>query len=675
MLVPLDWLREILNIELPAEDIADILTMLGLEVENIEEGEIPVLNVKVTSNRGDCLSIIGIARELSAKLDLPLNLPTFPLEEGDKKVEELAEVEIWDPELCPRYCARIVLGVEVKDSPQWLRERLTRAGVRTINNIVDATNYTMLLTGQPIHAFDYDLLRGKKIIVRRAKEGERLTTLDGVERTLSSDMLVIGDAQRAIAIAGVMGGQNTEVTLGTENVLIEAAHFNAGSIRKTARKLQMSTDASYRFERYVDPYLPPIAATYCASLIKSLAGGELAKGIIDAFPKKIFPHIIEFPYKLTNHLLGTNLTKERIIYYLRNLHLDVREEGENLVVVCPTYRPDLKEPADLVEEIARLYGYEKIPTTLPLTRVSIGCKAEGLAFDEELKEILLRLGLWEITSHSLISKVEREKFFPHLEVVGVRNALSEEYSFLRPSIFISLAKVASHNFSYGVEDLSIFELGKVYKREGEEKVLGIAVAGRREINWRMGKEGLENDFFYLKGIVEGVLEALGLEGYFQPVQHPLLHPLCTAKILANGREIGFIGAVGEELGRFYDIEKPLYLGELSVDTLREESKKEKMFTPLPKFPSVRRDISLIVKKTLTAETITNIIKEISGDLLEDIFLFDVYEGKPVPEGERSLAFSLSFRAKERTLPSEEVDSLVKEIKEVLKEKLEAKIRE
>lgn len=675
MLVPLDWLREIINIELSAKDIAEILTMLGLEVEGIEEGEVPILDVKVTSNRGDCLSIIGIARELSAKLALPLNLPTFTVEEGDKRAEELAEVEIWDPELCPRYCARIVLGVEVKESPQWLQERLTRAGIRAINNIVDATNYTMLLTGQPIHAFDYDLIRGRKIIVRRAEEGERLTTLDGVERILSSDMLVIADAERAIAIAGVMGGQNTEVTLGTENVLIEAAHFNAGSIRKTARALQMSTDASYRFERYVDPYLPPLSATYCASLMKSLAGGEVAKGIIDVFPKKIFPRIIHFPYKLTNQLLGTNLTKEKIISYLRNLQLDVRDEGENLVVVCPTHRPDLKEPADLVEEIARLYGYDKIPTTLPIARMSLGGKSEGLAFDDELKEILLRLGLWEITSHSLISREEREKFFPDWEVIGVRNALSEEFSFLRPSILISLTKVAAHNFSYGVGDFAIFELGKVYRKEGEAKVLGIAVAGRREVSWRTGKEGLENDFFYLKGIIESLLEALGLKGDFQPAQHPLLNPLSTAKISVDGEEIGFLGAVNEELAGFYEIEKPLYLAELSVDKLREKRQREKRFTPLPRFPAVERDISLIVKKSLTAERIIDTIREVSGELLEEVFLFDVYEGKPVPEGERSLAFSLSFRAKDRTLSSEEVDSLIKRIKEVLKERLEAKIRE
>lgn len=278
MLVPLDWLKEILNIELPAKEIAHILTMLGFEVEGIEGSESPVFNIKVTSNRGDCLSIIGIARELSAKLSLPLNLPRFTVEEGDKRAEELAEVEIWEPDLCPRYCARIVLGVEVKESPPWLQERLVKSGLRAINNIVDATNYTMLLTGQPIHAFDYDLLRKRKIIVRRAEEGEKIITLDGIERELSSDMLVIADAERAIAIAGVMGGQNTEVTLGTENVLIEAAHFNPASIRRTSRALSMSTDASYRFERYVDPYLPPEAATYCASLIKSLAGGEIAKG-------------------------------------------------------------------------------------------------------------------------------------------------------------------------------------------------------------------------------------------------------------------------------------------------------------------------------------------------------------------------------------------------------------
>lgn len=664
-----------MNIELSARDIADILTMLGLEVESIEEGEIPVLNIKVTSNRGDCLSIIGIARELSAKLSLPLNLPHFDVVEGDKRAEELAEVEIWDPDLCPRYCARIVLGVEVKESPQWLQERLLRAGLRAINNIVDATNYTMLLTGQPIHAFDYDLIRERKIIVRRAEEGEKLTTLDGVERTLSSDMLVIADAQRAIAIAGVMGGQNTEVTLGTENVLIESAHFNAGSIRRTARKLQMSTDASYRFERYVDPYLPPLAATYCASLIKSLAGGEVAKGIIDVFPKKIFPRIINFPYRLTNQLLGTNLTKEEITHYLRNLHLDVRDEGENLVVICPTYRPDLKEPADLVEEVARLYGYDKIPTTLPLARMSLGCKSEGLAFDDELKDILLRLGLWEMTSHSLISREEKERFFPNWEVVGVRNALSEEYSFLRPSILISLAKVASHNFSYGVEDIALFEVGKIYRKEEEEKVLGIAVAGKRERNWRMGKEGIDNDFFYLKGIVESIFETLGLEAEFQPAEHPLLNPLCTARVSVNDRDIGFIGAIGEKLRRFYEIEKPLYLAELSVEKLREESKRERKFATLPKFPSVERDISLIAKKTLTAKTIIETIKEVGGDLLEDIFLFDVYEGKPVREDERSLTFSLSFRAKDRTLSSEEVDALVKKIKEVLKEKLEAKIRE
>ena len=675
MLVPLEWLKEILNIDASAEEIAHTLTMLGFEVEGIEGEKSPILNIKVTSNRGDCLSIIGIARELSAKLSLPLNLPSFTVEEGDKRTEELAKVEIWDPDLCPRYCARIVLGVEVKESPSWLQERLLSAGIRAINNIVDATNYTMLLTGQPIHAFDYDLLRERKIIVRRAREGEKIVTLDGVERKLTTDMLVIADAQRAVAIAGVMGGQNTEVTMGTENILIEAAHFNPASIRRTARALSMSTDASYRFERYVDPYLPPIAATFCASLVKSLAGGEVAKGIIDVYPQKVFPKIINFPYKLTNQLLGTNLTKDKIIYYLRSLNLDVRDEGENLVVVCPTYRPDLKEPADLVEEVARLHGYDKIPITLPLVRVSLGHQMEELAFDDELREILIRLGLWEITSHSLISSNEREKLFPDLDVVGVRNALSEEYSYLRPSILPSLTKVASHNFSYGVDDIAVFEVGKVYKREGEEKVIGIAVAGGREKSWRSGKEGLVNDFFYLKGVVESLLEALGIEASFEPAHHPLLNPLCTARIKVREGGLGFIGEIGEQLRQFYDINKSLYLGELKVSLLREARRRERVFTPLPKYPSVQRDISIIVKKDLTTENIVEIIKQESGELLEDIFLFDVYEGKPVPEGERSLAFSLTFRAKERTLSSEEVDTLVKKIKEALKERLEAKVRE
>lgn len=673
MLLPLSWLREIIEFDLSPQEVGEVLTMLGLEVEGIiEEGEDAILDVKVTSNRGDCLSLIGIGRELSAKLGLPLNLPSFATEEGESRAEDLASVEIWEEDLCPRYCARIVLGVEVKESPPWLKERLEKAGMRAINNIVDATNYTMLLTGQPLHAFDLDLIRGKKVIVRKARQGEKLITLDGVERTLDEEMLVIADEERAIALAGIMGGLETEVNWGTKNVLIEGAHFNPSSVRRTSRRLGLSTEASYRFERYVDPYLPPLAVSYCARLMKELSGGEVAKGLIDVHPKKVFPRQIMFRWEMVNRLLGTNLDRERIKAILLSLHLDVREEKEGWRVICPTYRADLKEPADLVEEVARIYGYDKIPTTLPLARSTLGGKTRSVAWEDKVREIFLRMGLWEVISHSLLSREEVERLFPGEETLAVRNPLSDEYCYLRPSLIPSLARVAEHNFSHEVEDLAIFEIGKIYRKEGEEKMIGIAVAGKRDRNWQMGKEGRENDFFFLKGIIEGTLEELGLEGEFREGEHPLLEPGHTAEILVDGKSIGFIGKLREEVGEFYDIRKDLYLGELKLEEL---ARRERKYKELPRVPAVERDLSLIVSKDIKAKDIIDLIKRSGGKYLEDVFLFDVYEGKPVPEGKRSLAFSLSFRGEGRTLSSEEVDSLMERIKSALIEELSASIRE
>lgn len=701
MLVPVNWLKEYVDFDLGTSELADKLTMVGLEVEEVKDvdGE-AVLLLKVTSNRGDCLSMIGVAREVAAILGNKLKGQDLKVKESKEEASSLAEVEIVSPHLCPRYSARIIKGVKVAPSPLWLQKRLEEAGVRPINNIVDATNYVMWEQGQPLHAFDYELLGMKKIIIRRAKEGERIVTLDGQNRELSEDVLVIADSLRAVAIAGVMGGLNTEVSEKTKIVLLESAHFGPVSVRMSARKLSLSTEASFRFERGVDPQGTVLALNRVAKIIKEIAGGEITRGVIDCYPKAILPKVISFRPQRANKILGTNLSAEEMEEILSRLELKVDKEEKSLKVTVPTFRPDLTEEIDLVEEIARVYGYDKIKITLPRTEVTPGKQSPLLSLEDKAKEVLSSTGLREtitfsLTNPSVFDKILLSEDDPLRRAISLKNPLTEDYTILRTTLLPSLLGVVKISISRKIEQISIYELGRVYlthqkdSRPQEVRVLAGAISAEvspqstvlaratsTEIPQGHSGGGVLDSFLYLKGIVDLLFKEMGILNYeMDKTSHPTFSSKRVAKIKINDDEVGILGEVSPQVRENFGIDGSVFVFEINFDKLSTYANLERHYTPLPKYPAVGRDIAVLVKEEVSSQQIVDIIKRAGGKLLESVDFFDLYRGEQIPEGFKSLAYTLTYRDKEKTLTDEEVKKCQDEIIEELKVKLEARIRE
>jgi len=707
MLVPVNWLKEYVDFDLGTSELADKLTMVGLEVEEVKDvaGE-AVLLLKVTSNRGDCLSMIGVAREVAAILGSKLKIEDLKVKESKEETSSLAEVEIASPHLCPRYSARIIKGVKVAPSPLWLQKRLKAAGVRPINNLVDATNYVMWEQGQPLHAFDYELLGMKKIIVRKAKEGERMVTLDGEARELSEDVLVIAEPLRAVAIAGVMGGLNTEVSEKTKVVLLESAHFNPVSVRMSARKLSLSTEASFRFERGVDPQGTVLALNRVAKIIKEIAGGEITKGVIDCYPKTILPKVISFRPQRANKILGTNLSSLEMEEILSRLELKVDKEEKSLKVTVPTFRPDLTEEIDLVEEIARIYGYDQIKTTLPRTEVTPGRQSSLLSLEDKAREVLSSAGLREtitfsLTNPSVFDKILFSEDDPRRQAISLKNPLTKDYTILRTTLLPSLLGVVKMNASHKVGQVFIYELGRVYLNyqkdslPQEVRVLAGAIsaevsprstvpipqptvlAGTISAETSEGNSGGDLDsFLCLKGIVGLLFKEMGILNYeMDKTSHPTFSSKRVAKIKINGEEVGILGEVSPQVRENFGIDGSVFIFEVNFDKLSTYANLERHYISLPKYPAVRRDIAILVKEEVSSEQIVNIIKKAGGNLLERVDFFDLYRGEQIPEGFKSLAYTLTYRDKEKTLTDEEVKKCQDKVIEELKVKLSARIRE
>ncbi|MHB0937502.1 MAG: phenylalanine--tRNA ligase subunit beta [Armatimonadota bacterium] len=709
MKVPYGWLRELVPVSFPVNETADRLTMAGFEVEEMLQidGE-PVMDIKITSNRGDALSMVGIAREAAAlSATRVIHPPTCVTEKGPD-AHTLAKVIVEAPDLCPRYSARVIQGVKIGPSPEWVQQRLTQAGVRPINNVVDATNFVMLELGQPLHAFDLDTLAQQTIIVRRAREGEPFTTLDGVERALTSNMLVIADAERPVALAGIMGGLNTEVTEGTTNILLESAHFDRTCIRKTARALAISTESSYRFERIVDPAGTVCAADRAAQLMMEWAGGAIATGLIDVAEPLPPTRMIAMRPERVNRVLGTNIAADEMVSIMRSLELGVREENEVISVIVPTFRPDLVEEMDLIEEVARIHGYQHIPTTVPGKVERAGRLAPEIEFEDRARELLTAAGLFEGVSYSLIDyrRLDGMNLPPdapeRAQIVAMRNPKSEEYTHLRPTLFVSLLESLQNNARRNLEDVQIFEIGRIFRTTGgslrfrysrderrvdedvrvqdadklplEQRSAGIALMGRPwSARWG-GGEG-EVDFFWLKGIIEQFLTDMNvLDVSFAPATHPTLHPGRTAEIRAGGRAIGLFGEMHPRVGEAFDLPRRAYLAEINLDALMDLAAFERPAPGLSRFPAVDRDIAFLVPVDLPAEKVQGIIAAAAGDLAESVELFDVYQGKNIPEGQRSLAYRLTFRAPDRTLADEEVDAVMARVRAALADEAGATLR-
>jgi len=766
MRVPYSWLKEFVPDAPSPPEVARRLTMVGLEVETIEEiADDCVLDVQPTSNRGDCLSILGIAREAAAAFDLPLNPPPAAAPEEGEPAETLASVRIDDPDLCPRYSARVVTGVEVKTSPPWIIHRLLRCGMRPINNVVDATNYVMLEMGQPLHAFDYDLIKPEAggraaIIVRTAREDEPLTTLDGVERKLRKGMLVIADPERAVALAGVMGGGNTEVSWSTTRVLLESAHFDRVSIRRTRKALELDTEASYRFERIVDPGGTVAAVDRVAAIIAQASGGKVAPGVVDAYPKVILPVTIKLRPKRANRLLGTKIPAGRMAALLRRLHLEVKE-GETpstslpstalgagragLRVTCPTFRPDLQQEIDLIEEVARIHGYDNIPTTVTTGAGAPGRQAPELEFDLRAKQALMACGLNEAMSYTLtdagmFDRLHLPVGHPLRRALRVKNPKSEEYTTLRTTMLDSVLSALAHNVRRGVADVHLFEVGRVYlpapssvegpapftplalsvaegspvegsavegpapstrcdttaesnesevegsntdARPGdrelphEQRSVGIAVMGSAWTSrWSIDPTCARADFYSLKGIVEELVQALcGEAPEFAPSSHPSFREGHAADVKLGEEQVGVFGAPSLAVQEHYDLPDGAYVAEVNLEALMLRARGAVQSRRLSRYPAVRRDIALVVAGGITAREVEQVITANAGDNLERVDLFDVYKGRQIPAGYRSLAYALTFRHPERTLTDQEVEGALTKTREALRSQLKAQIRE
>jgi phenylalanyl-tRNA synthetase beta chain len=629
-----------------------------------------VLDIEITPNRPDCLSVIGIAREIAAKKQRELRLPEVFLEEQGPSVDEASSVEILAPEACPRYVARIIEDVRVRTSPFWLRRLLSLVGLRPINNIVDVTNFVMWECGQPLHAFDLDRLEENRIVVRMADEGERITTLDGEERKLSPEDLLICDARRAVALAGVMGGLDTEINDGTTRMLLESAFFEPKGIRRTGKRLGLSTEASYRFEREIDKEGALRAANRACDLILPLTGGSHRPGALDVYPGPYRTPNVRIAVSHINRLLGTSIEKERINGYLAGLEMRVKDEnGDVLEITPPSFRPDVRMGMDIVEEVARLYGYDAIPTRMPKAPVSIvPAEAEGGA-EELARDVLVGMGFCEVVNYSFWGRERLELFgFPDTDIrnrpVPLQNPLSEAQGFLRTTLLGPLLDTLARNLRQRNRDLRVFELGRVFlpsPGEGppeERKMLAGVMVGRRyPERWNASDTGV--DVFDLKGVLEVLLEAFGMGGFeWRPSdQISSLHPGCSGDILINTTKIGTAGKLHPSVQEAFEVEGDVYLFEIGLASLAAQVDRPRRYEPYSRRPSVQRDIALVLKEKMTYSQVIEKMRGFADPRVTEIELFDLYQGAPVPEGEKSMAFRITYQDPSRNLTDEEINRI------------------
>lgn len=674
------WLEEYIELKESDEELKKLFTEMGFPVEDEErEGDDVVFELEVTPNRPDCLSHYGVARELSVFLDRELKPFKVDLKEDEPEAEEIARVEIKEPSLCPRYVARVVTGVNVRPSPPWLVEKLRKMGLESINNIVDISNYVLFAFGHPTHVFDLDKLEGKEIIVRKARRGEKLLCLDGVERELVEEDLVIADKERPVAIAGVIGGEETGVTYSTRNVLIESAYFNPITVRRSRRRHGLSTDASYRFERGTDPEFPPLAADLVAYLIQELADGEVKKGRIDVYPLKEERTRIIFTLPSLNERLGVEVDSFLLKTRLEKAGWKWRElSGREVEVIPPSYRRDVSIFEDVVEEAARIYGYDKIPSVLPSFSMPQGLSTPRREKFALLRKVLAGAGYSEAVNYVFVS-AGRNSFseisHPDLKL---KNPLSADAPCLRKDVLLTLLDTISLNLRRGAEGARFFEIGKSYWRENgeprEEWRLAIAEAGKVEEKHWSWSGPKEASFYSLKGAVARVVKALYHEVSFKEDASPLFEEGFCMAVMADGNKVGWVGIVREELKQEADIKEVVFGAEILLEKLLNLPVEPFQFKDLPRFPFIRRDIPFLLPEKYRYSEIERALKDANFKWLEKFFLLDEYRGKGIEEGKRSLTLSFIFRSREKTLKKEEVEKVIEEIISFMKGRFEARVR-
>lgn len=637
-----------------------------------------VFDINLTPNRADCLSVVGIAREVVALTGKVLKRPDIKFPVGDFDTSSSVSVEVLDPDACPRYTARIVKGIKTGPSPLWMKRRLEASGIRSINNIVDVTNYVMLETGQPLHAFDLGLLGGKRIEIRRASDGERITTLDGIERVLDRDVPVISDNKRPVAVAGVMGGTGSEISDATVDILLESAYFKPSIVRKTAKRFAMHTESSHRFERGIDPNGVLEASDRAVQLILEVAGGSASSKPIDIYPKKTAPMNIEMRVSRAKGILGLDMDIDFAVEVFKMLEYAVEVlDADRIRVTPPTSRVDLTREIDLIEEVARLRGYDSIPTTYPKVEAKAGERDKNGDLQDKIRGFLSGNGFYEAVTYTFLSPTALSPFLPSgVEPIRLLNPLSEDQSVLRTTIIPSLLEVAARNLSYQNENLRFFEIGRVFPLPGDEEgekvvVSGIMTGLRYKKAWNLPADEL--DFFDVKGVVENLLEIAGSSASFVHDETiRFLHPGKSAVVQADGLDVGILGEIHPDVMERFDIKGRAYIFEIELGGVTGLS-REASFTHIPKFPAVYRDIAILVDDHIAADMVLKAIKGVDP-LIADVSLFDLYHGEHIPEGKKSLAYSIRYQAQDRTLREEEVNLLHEKVLSVIKENVGGVLR-
>jgi phenylalanyl-tRNA synthetase beta chain len=639
-----------------------------------------VFDLDVTPNRPDCLSVIGIAREVAALTGHTAHVTEPTYDQVGTPIEQQVAIEIKAPDLCPRYCAGLITGIKIAESPPWLQQRLLACGMRPINNIVDVSNYVMLEYGQPLHAFDYNRIKGQKIIVRRANSDETMVTLDGAERKLSRDMLVIADEQRAVALAGVMGGLDSEVSPNTTAILLESANFKPANIHHTSRLLWLTSEASMRYERGIRPELAVPALKRAIQLMLQLAGGETAAGVIDAYPGKQEPMPILLAPELVTQLLGVEFSLDQIVAVLTSLGFDCERSTTEIRVTPPYWRSDITIAADLVEEVARIIGYDQIPLTMLSLPIPRQDPKPISRLKEQVLHSLVGYGFQEIISFSLTSREAlnkaRAKVDDSKPPLRLSNPMTTEQEFLRPNLRVSLLTALAANRRHEEGIIRLFEMGRVYlARPGDlpeepEMVCGVMSGAGSRRSWH--GEDRPVDLYDGKGVVEALFQQLGVTARFENGQDSGLHPTRQAAIVIDDKAIGVIGELHPEVSQAFEISTPTCLFEIDLSAVLPFASDHRMFQPIARFPAVVRDIALVVDKGISNQQVTDIIG--SFPMVSQVAVFDVYSGEPVPADKKSLAYRIRFQSIERTLTDEEVNDIQQQIVARLATELGATLR-
>jgi phenylalanyl-tRNA synthetase beta chain len=672
-LVAKDYQEGIFVFPSDAEVGADALEALNLHDEVLELG--------LTPNRSDCLSMLGVAHEVAAILNREVKYPEVEFQETEEKASDYISVAVEAKEDNPLYVARMVKNVKIAPSPLWMQTRLMAAGIRPHNNVVDITNYILLEYGQPLHAFDYDRLGSKEVVVRHAQEGEEIVTLDDQKRVLKENQLVITNGKDPIALAGVMGGANSEVQDDTVNVLIESAYFRGLSVRQTSKEHGLRSEASARFEKGIDPSRTRIAADRAAELMAAYAGGEIVSGTVEFDEMTIEPAVVSVTLERINHVLGTELEMAEVQEIMNRLQFESKVEGDAIIVTVPTRRGDITIEEDIVEEVARMYGYDHLPTTLPVTVATPGRLSDYQLKRRKVRRFLEGAGLAQTTTYSLTSAEKATQFALNTaSTVRLAMPMSEDRSVLRQSLVPHLLEAVKHNNARQTDSIALYETGSVFlgTKEGqlpieEERVAGAITGLWHSHSWQGEKKAA--DFYVAKGVVEGLLSALGLDNHieYKPTNQEGMHPGRTAAVVLNGQEAGYVGQLHPVTQKQYGL-RETYVFELNLKAIFAAKVEEVRYSAIPRFPSITRDIALVVDKEVLAGELQTAIYEAGGELLKEVAVFDLYDGERMEEGKKSVAFSLRYLDPERTLTDEEVSAAHANVLKVVEEQFKASLR-